>query len=106
MPLMRDAVDRVDRGAHSSAPHEGREEVKKQKQSEPTQEHRVDFPWEPAEPTVKLHGRVLVKGGEGYAEIEINMSSEEALILADKVHRPERLDIVTRRMRVKMETMR
>jgi hypothetical protein len=47
-----------------------------------------------------------VKGGEGYAQLEMTTSAEEALELADKKYRPERLDIVMARMRAKMEVMR
>jgi hypothetical protein len=64
------------------------------------------FPWEPAEEKVTLYGRIRVKGGEGYVQVELVMSSEEAFALADKKYRPERLDIVMRRMRTAMEVVR
>jgi hypothetical protein len=76
--------------------------VSKTKKTDP----KPAFPWEPAEDSVTLYGRVKVKGGEGYAQIELTMSSEEALGLADKAYRPERLDIVMARMRAKMEVIR
>jgi hypothetical protein len=73
---------------------------------EPDSLKRDAFPWEPADETVTWHARVRVKGGEGYAQLEMTTSAEEALELADKKYRPERLDIVMARMRAKMEVMR
>jgi hypothetical protein len=74
--------------------HEGAEEVKKPKESEPLTVHRRPV----KSPRVRFIGQVEVDQGD-HAMLVLEMSAEEAVGLASEQHQPDMWPVISERLK-------